>query len=53
ESAINCSKTSMLKDLNINYCMECGSCSFVCPASRPLTQVMRLAKATLRKENAQ
>ena len=52
ESAVNHSKTEMLKNLNINYCMECGSCSFVCPASRPLTQVMRLAKATLRKESA-
>ncbi len=39
-----------LKALNINYCMECGSCAFVCPAKRPLTQTMRVAKATLKKE---
>ncbi len=52
ESAINFGLTESLKTLNINYCMECGSCSFVCPASRPLTQVMRLAKAELRKESA-
>ncbi len=52
ESAINFNLTESLKNLNINYCMECGSCSFVCPASRPLTQVMRLAKANLRKESA-
>ncbi len=50
ETVINKGRNQALKNLNINYCMECGSCSFVCPASRPLTQVMRLAKATLKKE---
>lgn len=49
ESAINHGMTDSLKNLNVNYCMECGSCSFVCPATRPLTQVMRLAKAELKK----
>lgn len=51
EAAINHGLTDSLKKLNVNYCMECGSCSFVCPAKRPLTQIMRLAKAELRKEN--
>ena len=51
ESAINFGNYESLKALNVNYCMECGSCSFACPASRPLTQVMRLAKAELRKES--
>lgn len=50
ESAIAFGDTAKLKELNLNYCMECGSCSYICPASRPLTQVMRLAKAELRKE---
>lgn len=50
ETAINFNQNEKLEKLNINYCMECGSCSFVCPAQRPLTQVMRLAKANLRKE---
>lgn len=50
ETAVNKGNIAGLKALNINYCMECGSCSFVCPANRPLTQVMRLAKATLKKE---
>jgi len=50
ESAINKNSYDKLKTLNTNYCMECGSCSFVCPANRPLTQVMRLAKAKLKKE---
>ncbi len=50
ESAINFGQHEKLKGLNINYCMECGSCSFACPAQRPLTQIMRVAKAELRKE---
>ncbi len=29
-------------------CMECGCCSFSCPAHRPIVQVMRLAKAAVR-----
>ena len=28
-----------------SYCFNCGSCSFVCPAKRPVTQMMSLAKA--------
>ena len=50
ENAVNRDDIEKLKALNVNYCMECGSCSFVCPALRPLTQAMRLAKATLKKE---
>ena len=33
---------------SINLCMECGACSFVCPARRPLVQNIRLGKAALR-----
>lgn len=50
ETAVKMNNSEKLKTLNLNYCMECGCCSFVCPANRPLTQVMRLAKATLKKE---
>ena len=49
EAAVNHGKTDTLGDLNVMVCMECGSCSFVCPAKRPLAQVMRLAKAEIRK----
>lgn len=49
EAAVNHGFTERLKGLNVDYCMECGSCSYVCPAKRPLTQVMRLAKAELRR----
>lgn len=37
-----------LEDASINLCMECGSCSFVCPARRPLVQNIRLGKGALR-----
>ena len=32
----------------INLCIECGCCSFVCPAKRPLVENNRLAKNDLR-----
>ncbi len=37
-----------LKELNIMNCMECGCCSFVCPASRKLVQSIRLGKGIVR-----
>ncbi|MFQ8953913.1 MAG: 4Fe-4S dicluster domain-containing protein, partial [Oscillospiraceae bacterium] len=49
EAALDSKLYDRLDDLNVNYCMECGSCAFVCPAHRPLTQSMRLAKAELRR----
>jgi H+/Na+-translocating ferredoxin:NAD+ oxidoreductase subunit C len=33
-------------------CMECGSCSYVCPSNIPLVQRFRVAKALLREEEA-
>lgn len=35
----------------ITDCCECGSCSFICPASRPLLDYIRLGKATVLKMN--
>jgi electron transport complex protein RnfC len=32
----------------VNLCMECGSCSYVCPSARPLVENNRLGKAALR-----
>lgn len=29
-------------------CMECGACTFVCPAKRELTQSCRMAKMGIR-----
>lgn len=33
----------------ITDCMECGSCSYTCPADRPLLDYIRLGKATVIK----
>ena len=33
----------------VMVCMECGSCSYVCPAKRPLLETNRLAKKLVRK----
>ena len=50
ETALRLGNKESLNSLNINYCMECGCCSYVCPAKRPLTQVMRTAKAEIRRQ---
>ena len=33
----------------ITDCMECGSCSYVCPANRPILDYIRLGKSTVNK----
>ena len=33
-----------LEDLQVMQCMECGSCSYVCPAHRPLAFMNKLGK---------
>ena len=38
-----------LNDLKVMQCMECGSCSFVCPAHRPLAFMNKLGKAMVRE----
>ena len=40
----------MLSDNKVNLCMECGCCSFVCPANRPLVQTNKLSKELLKEE---
>jgi electron transport complex protein RnfC len=32
-----------------NECYECGCCTYVCPAERPLVQFMQVAKSALRR----
>ena len=44
--------TVTLKELHVETCMECGCCSFVCPANRPLVQKNKLSKQLLREEKA-
>lgn len=39
-------------DYHILDCMECGSCSYVCPSNIPLVQRFRVAKGLLREQMA-
>lgn len=45
-------RVKILTDAHITLCMECGCCSFVCPAKRPLVQNNRLGKAEVRNYKA-
>ena len=45
-------RIARLEAAKINLCMECGCCSFVCPAARPLIQNNRIAKAQVREYRA-
>ncbi len=38
-----------LETLCVDLCMECGCCSFVCPAKRPIVQTNKIAKTMLRE----
>ena len=38
-----------LRDLQVMQCMECGSCSYVCPAHRPLAFMNKLGKAMVKE----
>ena len=39
----------MLSRLQVMQCMECGSCSFVCPARRPLGFINKLGKGVVKE----
>ena len=45
-------KMAQLEEYRVALCMECGCCSFVCPANRPLVQNNKLAKNALREYKA-
>lgn len=38
------------RDYNLMDCFECGSCTFVCPANRPMVQWVKRAKRELAKK---
>ena len=42
--AYNNGNVDMLNALMADLCMSCGTCTFVCPAKRPVAQTMALAK---------
>ena len=48
-AAYNSKNGAELKDLKVNLCMECGCCSYICPARRPLAQTNKLAKGYLKE----
>jgi electron transport complex, RnfABCDGE type, C subunit len=48
ETAFNRKNGEMLEKLKVNICMECGCCSYVCPAHRNLIQVHKLSKVMLK-----
>lgn len=41
-----------MHEFHIMDCMECGSCSYVCPSNIPLVQRFRVSKALLREKMA-
>ena len=45
-------RIARLEKYKVMLCMECGCCSYVCPANRPLVQNNRLAKGELREHRA-
>lgn len=49
EHAFKIKNVDMLNELKVMLCMECGCCSFVCPAKRELVLTNKLAKAMVRE----
>ncbi len=52
ESAYDARDAEALERLKVNLCMNCGACSFVCPAKRNLAEKNQLAKDFLRQAKA-
>ena len=44
EEAFEKNNISLFNTLKVNMCAECGCCAYICPARRPLSQVMSLSK---------
>lgn len=49
DTAFQLKNTDKLEQLKVNLCMECGCCSYVCPAKRNLVLTNKLAKKLLRE----
>ena len=52
EQAYDARDAAALKRLKVDMCMNCGACSFVCPAKRSLAEKNQLAKDFLRQQSA-
>lgn len=48
EAAYDARDAEELEKLKVNLCMNCGACSYVCPAKRNLSEKNQLAKIYLR-----
>ncbi len=53
EHAYNKRDIELLEKLNINFCMNCGACTYVCPAKRNISEKNQLAKLYIRDNKAQ
>lgn len=49
ETAYKTKNIPLLQKLKVNLCMNCGCCTYVCPAKRPLAETNQLAKMLLPK----
>lgn len=49
-AAIEGKRFDLAQKGHVMDCMECGACSYICPARRPLVQQFRRAKAELRRK---
>lgn len=52
EHAYDARDTKRLEKLNVNLCMNCGACTFVCPAKRNISEKNQLAKIYLRNNKS-
>lgn len=50
EHAFDAGDAKRLEQLNVNLCVNCGACSYVCPAKRNLAEKNQLAKAFVRAQ---
>ncbi len=51
--AFEAKDNELLDILHVNLCMECGCCSYICPANRPLVQNQKFAKDYMRRRAAE
>ena len=42
------SEWEKIENNNIFDCIECGTCAYICPANRPLTEAIKIGKAKIR-----
>lgn len=49
-NAIDRKDFEAMNDFSLLNCMECGCCSYVCPAKRPLVQTFKLGKMMLNEK---